>query len=114
MRWIKKTIIDIIISLLIVGMLIVDTPALNYFILIYTPVMLLLKILTYKHSIKPLIVRKKSITAPDWFYHLLYGINIFVLLICNWWITSIQWILIWGISWYTKRNNQLPSRTTCR
>ena len=92
MKWLKKVVLDIIITVIILSTLLIKTQYLKIFLFIYTPLMLIGRILAFTG----LSVQKKAgSNAPNWFLHLLYAINVSVLALNGWWVLATLWLVIW-------------------
>jgi len=108
MSWIKHVIIDLAVSLLIVLATTLDLPWARWIVLIYTPFMLILKIVVFlgSRSLSPL--KPQGDAVPRWFYHLLYAINVLFSAFGaystqettahHWWMIAGGWTLIWVLS----------------
>ena len=95
MKWLKKVILDIIITVIIITTLFIKIQVLKIFLFIYTPLMLLGRIL----ALSGMNIQKKTgVKAPDWFLHVLYFINVLVLVINHWWILAALWLIIWFLA----------------
>jgi len=106
MKWLKKVILDIVITIIIISTLFFKTLVLKVFLFIYTPIMLIGRIL----ALTGMNIQKKGgAKAPDWFLHVLYCINVLVLVINRWWILAALWLVIWFLAFlYTKRSRKKP------
>lgn len=105
MKWIREVIVDILVTLIIGLAVFTHLHWLHAVIMIYTGVVLLLRILTLLNA--GVIASGKLIrsSVPLWFYHLDYGINILIFVIGEWWITAAAWAVIWALSFYYHRQN---------
>lgn len=94
-RWLKEALLDIVVTGVIVLAAIPALPWARRIVLVYTPLMLLLKVgalLTAPH------LPRTRRSAPEVLFHVLYGINVLVLLVGRWWWMALAWALIWGLS----------------
>lgn len=103
MKWIKEIIVDILVTIVIILAAIWHHHWLNLVIVIYTPVMLFMKAIVLFSGSFNQLMKKTQTSAPQWFVHFLYVINVVVLLIIQWWITGAEWIIIWLLSYLTHR-----------
>ena len=97
MNWLKDAIIDIAVTLVIVAYAIWRPEWAWWVIVIYTPLMLLLKLSALSSPVRALSGKAK-VTVPGWFYHVLYAVNVVALLVAEWWIVAAGWVLIWVLS----------------
>ena len=96
MSWIKNAIVDIAITIMIVLMIFVGVDWMYWVLVIYTGFMVLIKIVGL---LGPAIKSKvSSETPPNWFYHLLYGMNVGLLASFQYWPLAGGWVLIWILS----------------
>lgn len=107
MKWLKNVIVDIAVSVVISIAVITKIEWLKIVVVAYTALMLLLKIIAvlsdqFMKSVKP----GESIQAPLWFTSSLYAFNVFILIGFAWYLTAIQWALIWLFSWSAFKKSQ--------
>ena len=101
MAWLKGVLVDILVTIVIAVYAFMETDWGYWIILIYTPLILLLKIGSIASGVKKVVKQKKQqAEAPTWFYHLLYALNFLLLLYANWWIMAGGWAVIWLLSAY--------------
>ncbi len=104
MVWIKNVIIDIIVTLVII---VVTSNVLpewaDWIVLVYTPLMLLMKALALFGGISKIKQKNPEEEPPAWFLHVLYAINTAALAYAGWYITAGQWALIWLFSFIIDR-----------
>lgn len=112
MKWIKEILVDLIVTVVIVTAVFTELSWLGMIVVIYSPLMLILKGLVALNSGLLELVKPRQSTAPSWVPHLLYGMNCVFLLGFGWWITGVIWIGIWGLSWHTDR--KMESRRRAR
>ena len=101
MKWIKEVIVDIGITLAIILAVLSTVTWLKYVILFYSLLMLFLKGVTLTN--RSILKRIKRSDAPPWIFHVLYGINVVVLLVFQWWLIAIIWMGVWGLSYMALR-----------
>jgi len=109
MKWIKKVIIDILVSVTILVAVLNDQRWLEVIVVVYSSVLLVIKLLLLLSPAKSLKGCKLlTQNVPILFYHLIFGFNVLVLLIFQWWFSSLLWMMIWFISWMieNKQNQQ--------
>ena len=95
--WIKGIILEVVVTLVILYAVLTDAAWARWFVLIYTPFMLLLKAIALAG---PRLIRTAGAAAevPDWFWHLNYAVNVALLLAAAWWLPALGWALIWLLS----------------
>ncbi|RMF61772.1 MAG: hypothetical protein D6748_00840 [Calditrichaeota bacterium] len=96
MKWLKSVIVDIGVTAYIIISGISQTLWMKYLLIGYTIIMLLLKLITYSNEV--VVSRMPKTAAPIWFFHLLYAVNVVVLLIWHWWGIAAMWMGIWILS----------------
>ncbi len=108
MSWLKDALVDIAVTVMIVLAAALDLPWARWMVLIYTPFMLIAKVLFFLggHSISKM--KQKVVAVPTWFFHLLYAINVTVAAgyalagagaaTQHWWMIAGGWALIWILS----------------
>ncbi len=102
-HWLKEALLDFVVTVVIV---LAAVPALSWarwIVLLYTPLMLLLKLGAL--VVAPHLPRMQR-RAPDVLFHVLYGINVLALLIGRWWWMAVAWALIWGLSVAAERRQR--------
>lgn len=103
MSWLKNMMVDIIVTVAIIAAVIIDNSILSGIIKGYTILMLLAKLaVAFSDSFAPM-VKKAAKDIPEWAPHLLYAVNVGVLLVGGWWYTAAGWTLIWVLSWFAQR-----------
>ena len=98
MNWIKNVLLDILVTV-VIGIYAFTEPEWGYWvIIIYTPFMLLLKLMAVLSGASNPVKKKVEAAAPAWFFHLIYGVNLLLLLYANWWMMAVGWAGIWILS----------------
>lgn len=110
MDWIKTIIIDLIVTAVIIVAVTTDLAWARWAVVIYTPIMLILKIVALVGGSFTKQFKPRGPEAPAWVLHLLYAANVVALGLASWWITAAQWLAIWIISYIEWR--QAPSSST--
>jgi len=105
MAWLKNVVIDLLVTIVIAVYVFTVADWGYWIIIIYTPLMLLLKIVAVSSGIGSAVksgvkrgAKKSSDDVPVWFYHVLYGANLIMLLYANWWVVAVGWAAIWILS----------------
>lgn len=101
MKWLKEAALDVLVTLLIVAATVGELGWLKIPVLIYTSLVLLLKLAVYFNPELLKWVRRRA--TPAWVYHLLYAVNTISLLVYGWWIAAGMWAAIWLISALSER-----------
>lgn len=105
MDWLKTVILDIAVTLMILVAVTTDINGVDTIVVVYTPIMLVLKLVEAFGQGMINNFRPAAPQPPAWFIHLLYGVNTMILLAASWWWTSLQWAAIWMLSFLSHRSN---------
>lgn len=103
MGWYKEIIVDVLVAIFILIAVIVEAEWMQYTLIGYTALMLSAKILVYLIDNLTQLLKKKVQTVPVAVIYQIYGVNIAILLLFEWWITAGLWLLIGLISYLTDR-----------
>lgn len=96
MTWIKDSILDLIILLVIFSLLLVENNIIVIVLYVYTALLLLGKVLAV---FMPALKRRADNTeTPTWFYHLVYLLSISIFGYIQEYYLMGLWILIWLLS----------------
>lgn len=103
MAWLKNALIDLLVTAVIVIYVFTEAEWGYWIIVIYTPLILLLKIGAIASGAAKIVRKtgKKDVeSAPNWFYHVLYATN-FSLLLYAYLLHASPWILAggWAVIW---------------
>lgn len=98
MTWIKHVLVDILMVGVIALATLADVTAARWAVIIYTPLMLVLKVVALAGGGLLGQFRQTQHAPPDWFFHVIYGLSILLLLIGAWWIMAAGWAAIWILS----------------
>ena len=95
MTWIKDVLVDLAVTVLIVVAVTQDAVWARWVVLVYTPLMIVLKgvVLLGGSLLTP-----KDGGVPPWFFHLLFATNVFVAAFDQWWAVAAGWLVIWALS----------------
>lgn len=111
MRILKGALFDILVTLAILAAVFFPVKGLEWFVVGYTPLLLILKIIDFAGGgVSGLMIKRKKDETPAWVYHVLYGLNVVVLMYSQWFITGGQWAVIWLLSWLTAQKMQKKKR----
>ncbi|MDZ7693482.1 MAG: hypothetical protein U5K69_20585 [Balneolaceae bacterium] len=103
MNWIKDVIVDLIVTLFIITSVFFQESWMWWVIIIYTGIMLLAKVVVLAGDSSLQLIRKTKTEVPEWFSHLLYGLNTLALIYGQWWWATAGWLLIWILSFTAQR-----------
>lgn len=95
MNWLKEVVVDVIITLVLIGIFLFSKTEWILAFQIYTPILIFLKLLALLGS---QVRHRLNGNAPPSLFHTLYAINVFVFLINGWWALSVQWMVVWFLS----------------
>jgi hypothetical protein len=100
--WLKSVILDIACTAVIAVAVLVEPAWARWFVIIYTPFMLLMKVAALSVS-RGTIKRSRAgkarqVEAPAAFFHVIYGINLALFVLGRWWIMVAAWAAIWALS----------------
>jgi hypothetical protein len=98
MGWLKHVIIDLAVTVVIVIAAVTGAVWAQWVVWIYTPFMLLLKLVGVFGAGVTAQFKRAGAEVPTWFYHALYAVNVGVLLVYGWWLVGAGWGLIWILS----------------
>lgn len=108
MAWIKNVLIDIAVTIMIVLAVTMNLAWARWIVLIYTPLMLILKIVVFLGSRSLGQIKRKGDGVPMWFYHALYAVNVagsggYAYTTTGtdarlWWMIAGGWVVIWILS----------------
>ena len=106
MKWLKDVLLDIAVTILIVLATSGVLPWAQWIVFVYTPFMLAMKVLAFfSHGVTQFARQRqeKKEAPPSLFYHALYATNTALLALYAWWLTALQWALIWLFSYLIER-----------
>ena len=109
MGWIKNTLVDVAVTVLIVLAVTMNLEWARWGVLIYTPLMVILKIVAFVGSQSLGQLKPKGDGVPVWFYHALYGVNVLMTVVDRWWIVAGGWALIWILSFAVEMRMRRPA-----
>ncbi len=98
MLWIKNILIDLSVTVLIVIATLFGQAWAGWIVVVYTPIMLILKFGAFFSGSFLQQFRRSEADVPSWAYHVIYAVNIVLLFLYSWWVTALEWVLIWGLS----------------
>lgn len=101
MQWLKHITVDLIATLVIAIVVFFDaTVVLEYVLYIYTALMVLARLFTLFNQNFRSITKRKTKSAPNWMYHVLYLLNVAFLAYGMYYITAAGWVFIWAVAHY--------------
>lgn len=103
MEWIKEVIVDILVTVFIIVSIWLGDIWMWWVLVAYTGLLLVAKATVLMSDGFLSNRSQKTQQAPNWFLHLLYGINIILLGYIGWWYLLGGWTLIWLFSFLSQR-----------
>ena len=100
MKWLKHITIDLLATLVILIVVFHETALLEYVLYIYTGLMVIARTSSFFRIDMRAATKQKLVEAPVWINHLLYFLNVAILLFGQFYITSFCWIYIWVAASY--------------
>ncbi|ARA93569.1 hypothetical protein AWN76_010625 [Rhodothermaceae bacterium RA] len=107
MRWFKHVLVDVAATGLIVFAALTGAGPARWIVLVYTPLMLVLKVLALFLGGLLHLARPQGEAPPPWFLHGLYAVNVVAPLLAQWWLIAAGWALIWLLSALAERKASL-------
>ncbi len=99
MSWIKNVVVDLAVTLLIALVAAFGLYWAEVVVWIYTPLMLALKVFAlFAGRLTALSKGRGAAEPPPWFFHVLYALNVVLLLIGARWLLAAGWAVIWALS----------------
>lgn len=92
---------DLLVPFLILGAVLRLHPLLPWLLYAYTVLLLLLRLLALAAGLRP--PRPPEGKGSHTLYHLLYGLDVALLLWARWWIWAALWALIWALAALSER-----------
>lgn len=96
MTWLKNVILDLAVTACILAATVFDQTWAGWVVVIYTPLMLVLKAGVFFMPSVGATARRDDV--PELVYHVLYAVDAGLLLLHGWWWTGGGWVLIWALS----------------
>ncbi len=106
MNLIKASFIDILMTLFIVAAVWSATVWMYWVIMVYSALILLLRLIDFSGEGFQGMLKQPRELPPDWPFHILYGLNILILLYAGWYILTAIWAGIWLFSWLKQRKTR--------
>ena len=103
MTWIKNAVVDLAVTILVVLTVAADQRWAWWILVVYTPLMLLLKVAAVTRRTPPAGIKVRSSEGPAWIYHVLYAANVILLSIGREWWLAAGWVAIWVLSYLQHR-----------
>lgn len=110
MSWLKNALVDLAVTGLVVTATVLDQRWALVLLAIYTPLMLVLKVLPLLPGALPVKPPRLTDDAPSWFYHVLYALNVALLAAFAQWMLAAGWLGIWGLSAAAEARAKQPAR----
>jgi hypothetical protein len=103
MKWLKHVAVDLAVTGTILLIAFQSLPWLEILLAIYAAILLCLKLFSILNEGILRRMKKQAPAAPDWFYHLLYAVNVTALAASQHWAAGSLWLAIWLLSWMASR-----------
>lgn len=110
MSWIKHVVVDLLMVVVIALAALLDITAARWAVIIYTPLMLVLKVVALLGGGLLGQLRQTKEAPPGWFFHAVYAVSIVLLLLGSWWIMAGAWAVIWVLSVLAERRAEVSRR----
>lgn len=116
MNLLKNAWLDIAVTILIGAAVFLDLEAARWAVMIYTPFMVLLKLVAFSGRHSPSRIKPKDAGVPSIVYHILYGANLAMLLFGSvrvsesWWWVAAAWAIIWLLSAATGKGKPVTQK----
>ncbi len=114
MTWIKHVIVDILMVAVIALATLADVTAARWAVIIYTPLMLVLKVVALLGGSAIGQFKQSKDAPPPWFFHLVYIVSILLLALNTWWIMAAGWVAIWILSLLAEHRTEMSRRAKTR
>ncbi len=95
MQWLKQIVIDLFAIIVIALAVFYETNFLTYVVYTYTALLVIARFFSLVSENFSAITKKKVSEAPLIVYHLIYLVNVLMLLLGQWYVTAAGWIFIW-------------------
>lgn len=105
MGWLKHIVIDLLITVCVVLATFGGQSWAAWVVWIYTPAMVLLKL----GALGAKLPRPKD-GPPDWVFHVIYAVNLVMLLWHRWIWVAAGWALIWILSVAAVARERVPTK----
>jgi len=97
MGWIKNVVLDLVVTAIVAWWVFSAAEWAYWVILVYTPLMVVLKLVGLSSGVSMAAAQTKD-AAPLWFFHVVYAVNLILLLVGKWWLMVAGWAIIWVLS----------------
>lgn len=98
MDWIKNAWLDIAVTGVMALAALVHMEWARWAIMVYTPFMLLLKVVAFTNRHSRSKIKPTESGVPEAVYHTLYGANVLLAAYDSWWWIAGCWAAIWILS----------------
>ncbi len=112
--WVKNVVVDLLMVVLIALATLADVTAAYWVVIIYTPLMLVLKVVALLADSVTGQFGKPRETPPPWIFHLIYALSIALLAFDAKWILAAGWAAIWILSVITEKRSEMRRRGKMR
>jgi hypothetical protein len=102
MKWFKYVVWDVAVTLYILVSVLVKQNWMYLLLMIYTIVMLIARIAAMSGA-KTTKLKRTQRQVPEWFFHVLYAVNVTALIWGGRFVLAVLWAGIWGLAFYTQK-----------
>ncbi|PIQ62582.1 MAG: hypothetical protein COV99_05575 [Bacteroidetes bacterium CG12_big_fil_rev_8_21_14_0_65_60_17] len=110
MAWIKHVILDLVILAVLAAWTLTGAVWMWWVIAIYTPLLVVLKVAALTMGVSTAVKAKGGDQAPDWFFHVVYGLSLVLMLVAGNMYFAAAWALIWVLSAVGNARNRSSAR----
>lgn len=110
MSWLKHVIVDLAITAIIILYALQSPEWAWWIIVIYTPLLIVLKLLAMSSGVAGAVKAKGGNEPPDWFFHAIYAVSVLLLLRSEEFLLAAGWAVIWLLSAVAQSKSR-PSKT---
>lgn len=112
MKWLKHVWLDLIVTAFI-GIVAFQNLAWGMTVLwIYSGIMLALKVVALTMQGVLNLAKRAEQAVPAGFLHVLYAVNVAILVGAAWWGLAVLWLIIWGLSFWADTGTRRVRSTT--
>jgi hypothetical protein len=112
MAWIKNVLLDLLVLVVAFVGALFDLTWAWWVLAIYTPLMLVLKVLALAGGTVLAQVGAGVDQPPTIFFHIVYGLIVLLMLYATWWLLAAGWAAIWAVSVMADRKRLQPVAKT--
>ena len=110
MNWLKNAFLDVAVTIMIGLATFGQMEWARWIVTVYTPLMLLLKLLAYRGARTPSKIKPTDAGVPTVVYHVLYAANVLISAADRWWWVAACWAVIWVLSAVSGKGKPVAKR----